>query len=302
MSTQDHSTTVWRLMTHHKYPEEALQWAIEHERLAIGWGRIGDIKVEGYASPTTVFAAIKKFYPERRDNVSHGRSLYHFCYQMKVGDLVILKADGNYAGVMEVTSEYEYKQLSEATSIGDYQHQRKAKILAIDAKALWTCAGEKAVEGSNIRVPLIQCIKPIDMTTKEALSSVEKGKYIACPADVYISADEVDEDTVYQEGAVRQVTVNAYERNPQARRKCIAHYGARCMACKLDFGARYGKAGADFIHVHHLRPLSDISTQYAVNPVEDLRPVCPNCHAVIHRRNPPYSIEEVQEMLREHSE
>ena len=110
--------------------------------------------------------------------------------------------------------------------------------------------------------------------------------------------EEVTTEAKYHEGAVRQVTVNAYERNAQARSKCIIRYGAYCGVCGFDFGKTYGQAGAGFIHVHHLKPLAEIGEQYEVDPITDLRPVCPNCHAIIHRRNPPCSIEEVQAMLK----
>jgi predicted HNH restriction endonuclease len=43
--------------------------------------------------------------------------------------------------------------------------------------------------------------------------------------------------------------------------------------------------------------LSEIGGEYIVDPVADLRPVCPNCHAVLHRRIPAYSIEEVRVFL-----
>jgi predicted HNH restriction endonuclease len=43
--------------------------------------------------------------------------------------------------------------------------------------------------------------------------------------------------------------------------------------------------------------LASIGKEYVVNPVKDLRPVCSNCHAVIHLRQPPYSIDEVKHML-----
>lgn len=45
-----------------------------------------------------------------------------------------------------------------------------------------------------------------------------------------VSADEV-EPPRYREGAVRKVLVNAYERNPEARRRCIEHYGSDCFVC-----------------------------------------------------------------------
>lgn len=106
-------------------------------------------------------------------------------------------------------------------------------------------------------------------------------------------ADEVDPHLQFQEGAVRRVVVNAYERNPQARRKCLDEYGSRCFICKLSFGETYGPVADGFIHVHHLRELSEIRRQYTVDALKDLRPVCPNCHSVLHLRSPAYSIEEV---------
>ena len=109
--------------------------------------------------------------------------------------------------------------------------------------------------------------------------------------------DEVDETTTFREGAVCKVSVNAYERSPQARRHCIAHYGISCFACGFNFGQVFGELGEGFIHVHHLYPISEIAEEYEVDPVKDLRPVCPNCHAMIHRRSPPLSIEELQVLL-----
>ncbi|MBI5828635.1 MAG: HNH endonuclease [Chloroflexi bacterium] len=100
------------------------------------------------------------------------------------------------------------------------------------------------------------------------------------------------------EGAKKQVTVNAYERNPKARTACIAKYGSKCAVCEFDFEKHYGEIGSGYIHVHHLKPLASVSEKYEVDPIEDLRPVCPNCHAMLHKKEPPYSIEELQVMIR----
>ncbi len=100
------------------------------------------------------------------------------------------------------------------------------------------------------------------------------------------------------EGAVRTVVVNAFERDTKARRRCLEHYGCACCICGMSFGATYGPAVDGFIHVHHLRPLSGIRQQYVVDPVADLRPVCPNCHAVLHHRAPELlTIDEARAML-----
>ena len=110
--------------------------------------------------------------------------------------------------------------------------------------------------------------------------------------------NEVDDRGTYVEGAVCRVMVNAYERNPKARRRCIDFHGTKCYICGFDFFKAYGPIAEGFIHVHHLRELSEIQSEYKVDPIKDLRPVCPNCHAVLHRRKPSYSIEEVKKFLR----
>lgn len=112
-----------------------------------------------------------------------------------------------------------------------------------------------------------------------------------------IYPDEIEDNDLF-EGTKKQITVNAYERSSQARQECINKYGYKCVICKFDFETIYGEIGRDFIHVHHIKPLSEIDKKYKINPIEDLRPVCPNCHAMLHRRKPAYSIEEIQDKIK----
>ena len=114
--------------------------------------------------------------------------------------------------------------------------------------------------------------------------------------DMFQGPDEIASKQ-FTEGKVHQVLVNAYERDPAARRACIDYYGSSCMACGLSFGERYGPVGIGYIHVHHLILLADVGESYEVDPVKDLRPICPNCHAMAHQRRPPYTIEELRAML-----
>ena len=116
-------------------------------------------------------------------------------------------------------------------------------------------------------------------------------------AELFRGPDEVPPGE-HREGAVRQVTVNVYERDRSARQKCIDHYGHACAACGLRLEDRYGPLGANYIHVHHIVPLSEIGETYEVDPVADLRPVCPNCHAMIHRRTPALTVEAIRSVLR----
>ena len=104
-------------------------------------------------------------------------------------------------------------------------------------------------------------------------------------------------DILFSEGAKTKLSINKYERNAVARRRCINFYGPVCSVCGFDFKKIYGPIGEGFIHVHHLVEVSSIGKEYKLNPIEDLRPVCPNCHAMLHRRNPAYSIEELKVII-----
>ena len=113
----------------------------------------------------------------------------------------------------------------------------------------------------------------------------------------FVTPDEVPESALLVEGAACSITVNAYERNAEARLQCIEAHGTSCCICGFTFGERYGHVAEGYIHVHHLRPLSEIGIAYVVDPIDDLRPVCPNCHAVLHLGGRCRSIEEVQELV-----
>jgi len=101
------------------------------------------------------------------------------------------------------------------------------------------------------------------------------------------------------EGASKSVSVNSYERNPVARLQCMEHHGYTCKVCSFNFESIYGAIGKNYIHVHHLVPLSEIKGEYVVDPVNDLVPVCPNCHAMIHSTRPALDIDQLKKHLRD---
>lgn len=109
--------------------------------------------------------------------------------------------------------------------------------------------------------------------------------------------DEVDHTIEYSEGKSKQILVNTYERNPVARQACIEHYGATCKVCGFNFEKTFGEIGKGFIHIHHIIDLATIGNEYSVDPIADLVPVCPNCHAMLHRHRPAYKIDELKAQL-----
>jgi len=106
--------------------------------------------------------------------------------------------------------------------------------------------------------------------------------------------EEIINPEDYAEGTKKQITVNSYERDRSARNRAIEIHGLNCFVCGMNFEKFYGDIGIGFIHIHHLTPLHTIDERYQVNPESDLAPVCPNCHAMLHRSNNPPTIEQLK--------
>ncbi len=123
---------------------------------------------------------------------------------------------------------------------------------------------------------------------------ISKAESLSNTVDI-IYPDDVSE--TFYEGAVKQFKVNKHERSKTARDKCIDYYGCQCSVCNMDFKDVYGEIGKDYIHVHHITPLSEIGERYKLDPIKDLRPVCPNCHAMIHRQKQSLTIEELKAIM-----
>ena len=98
----------------------------------------------------------------------------------------------------------------------------------------------------------------------------------------------------FVEGEKQQVFTTKYERNRDAREACLEYYGYRCRVCGMSFEETYGKEFKGIIEVHHIVPLSTIRDEYVVDPIRDLRPLCSNCHSMVHRRESVIGIEELK--------
>jgi hypothetical protein len=102
------------------------------------------------------------------------------------------------------------------------------------------------------------------------------------------------------EGDRNEHLMDVTERNLWNRSICLAFHGYDCNACGTNMQYKYGAVAYQFIHVHHLVPLS-VRGRGVTDPVKEMIPLCPNCHAIAHLRNPPYSVAELRGMLVSHS-
>ena len=206
--------------------------------------------------------------------------------------------------------------------------QYKAKVERIDIpfskirddKEYWTDkkAYGEAKGGSYARFRLIEQISSKKMDLSELLknglkAAPQKGKMLDGELLDYINAnftdknqgdyfpEELDENEKIPEGMKTTVMVNKYERSSLARSKCIEKNGISCSICGMNFEKFYGELGKGFIHVHHIVPVSKIGKEYKVDFKKDLVPVCPNCHAMLHRKNSEgknVSIEELKRIVK----
>ena len=157
------------------------------------------------------------------------------------------------------------------------------------AKVIWGLATEQ---------------KGKDFYTPTACAGLKKSGFDCADLSVFPSSDQFNQ--LHIEGSEYRITQSMRERNSVARVLCIEHYrslnGGRltCSVCDFDFFYTYGEIGKDFIHVHHLDPLSETKGARQITPVNDLVPVCPNCHAMIHRWNKTRSISEMRKIIKRH--
>ena len=106
------------------------------------------------------------------------------------------------------------------------------------------------------------------------------------------------DDERYVEGAKKKVLANAYNRNSHARSKCIEHYGTDCQVCNFSFERFYGDIGKNYIHVHHINPMYEKLGEYEVDPINNLIPVCANCHLMLHQGEPVFTVSELRKRIR----
>lgn len=136
-----------------------------------------------------------------------------------------------------------------------------------------------------------------DNTLRQQNNSMHQDKWrkgLVAYSHLLESLQYPDITELLTEGAQQDVHASRYERNAKARKKCIAHYGTKCYICGFDFEKVYGEIGKGFIEVHHVKPVSEIGQEYQVDPINDLRPLCSNCHSMIHRTTPVGNVEEMR--------
>lgn len=219
-----------------------------------------------------------------------GQKLFHNERIKKGRNFVVLLQDDKHLFSPSKFSGYKNnttKHLKLKGRHGGKTNERITKLLGKPAKK--GDGGYKKIDKEFVEYCKKFDIVPSNYTQPRRYWYISNG---LCYPDDVRSTDKIIE------GARLKIFVNRYERSSRARRECVGHYGYACSVCGFDFQKKYGQLGKDYIHVHHIIPLSEIKEGYEVDPIKDLRPVCPNCHSMLHREGKTQEIDELKKKLR----
>jgi hypothetical protein len=106
--------------------------------------------------------------------------------------------------------------------------------------------------------------------------------------------DTSENQEEFDEGFTKEIIFEVKSRNSKLVSNARIKYGTKCTVCEFDFGVVYGLHGAGFIELHHLYPISEGRRK---STIDDLRPVCANCHRMLHRGKQLLSIDRLKKII-----
>lgn len=142
--------------------------------------------------------------------------------------------------------------------------------------------------------------REVDRTRLEAAIAALEETVDGLPSDADDEPAIDDAEGYSPEGRRRLQTHQRIERNAALVNAAKARWRSedlwlRCCVCSMSFLDVYGDLGASFIEAHHVIPLSAL-VEAKTPRIEDLAPVCANCHRMLHRRED-VTIESLRSML-----
>jgi predicted HNH restriction endonuclease len=163
------------------------------------------------------------------------------------------------------------------------------------------------VQGEDITKQIVENINQ-NFIGKEGLVELKKVKeWIFDDGNIDIDTDseysyDIDEDTFGEEGKKKLIIHYKKERRSGFIKKCKLYFKQKhgclyCEVCGDILVSKYGEIANDYIEAHHKTPLKDLTKETKIY-IKDIAMVCPNCHGLIHSRNPCYTVIELQEIIK----
>jgi 5-methylcytosine-specific restriction protein A len=202
-------------------------------------------------------------------------------------------------------NKWEMNQTTATYYIKNYEYMRKGEghIYSMNKYAFEYYLGyifyDYGYEALEIALKVVKkCIDDYNGSKSNIITAIKTYEYFSKKMNKKNDPINYDpEIKEYWENNIRNIIFSKHERNQKARKKCIEFYGYKCHVCGIVLSDIYGSVANDYIHVHHLNEISSIQHQYKIDPIKEMRPLCPNCHGIVHKKSPPYTIEEVKELI-----
>jgi predicted HNH restriction endonuclease len=185
----------------------------------------------------------------------------------------------NYAVKSYINNSNDFDNIDCILDIDDVDLLSRI-LISIESRFAYVKHDDKKAEGLKYYIGYLKSRESAKYTTQHY-------KY-----DIKDIAEE------YEEGSLLDCHGSKYERSRNARKECLEYYGYTCRVCGFDFEKQYGDIGRNFIEVHHRTEISSCSGEkHKVDHINDLIPVCSNCHSMLHRTKPALSIEALQDII-----
>lgn len=202
-------------------------------------------------------------------NISDPDKWKEIC-ETKLPLFIIKYADSNFPGIYERTDRAFYDGVRSRIATNPEMRAEDQQVGQIYSRALKLYS--EFLQSKYFPKPILP-MEQVDgykkKNKKRELTNNQKTLY---------------EEPTLSEGGKIHIEQERNYRNPALRQACLEYWGTQCQCCGMDFEKVYGESlGSGYIEVHHLRPVSSYEDEHQVNPVEDLVPLCANCHAMIHR-------------------
>lgn len=133
---------------------------------------------------------------------------------------------------------------------------------------------------------------------------ISKAFYKAPEPDILLAQEygyDPNEET-FKEGKLQLRLHLVNERNRRlvihAKEKWNREQNGRvvCSVCSFSFPETYGQVGVGFVEAHHIQPISSL-TPYTIVSLDDIVPVCSNCHSMLHRHRPWLTVEQLRTIV-----
>ncbi|MBI1877775.1 MAG: HNH endonuclease [Chloroflexi bacterium] len=203
---------------------------------------------------------------------SQKASLRRVAYEMKAGDIIYVKQGPKIVGKGIVEGPYQFDAKFRLVVPNDvpWAHQVPVEWIA-DFPEI------KILLGSE------------PLTVKEL--SPEKLKLLETTIETVAESNRQKEAL---EGDFYKIEAMFRSRNRALIQAKKTNSDYCCEVCGFNFEKTYGVIGYEYIVAHHLKPIASGPSK---TTLEDIALVCANCHAMIHTKNPPISIEDLRKAI-----